>query len=126
MKILNFMGMPRPTILWQNCFNAVSDRTLKVLKSRGSHCTNPTDDLGYILGVHVKEMTHRRSHRLDVGVIELHPDFAVKNLEQWAVPILDNLVTGGKSLVDEGAQVLTDCFASVPISHAQVAHRILG
>ena len=64
--------------------------------------------------------------RLNFGLIELHSNFAVKNFEQWAVPVLDDVVMGGKALVDEGAQVLTDCFASVPISHAQVAHCFLG
>jgi hypothetical protein len=86
-----------------------------MLKSRGPHCTNPTDDLGRILGVHVKEMAHRRPHRLFAGIIERHPNFAVKNFECWAVPILDDVVMGGKARVNEGAQVFTDCFAPVPI-----------
>jgi hypothetical protein len=99
--------------------------TLSMLKSRGPHCTNPTDDLGRILGVHVKEMAHRRPQRLFAGLIERHPNFAVKNFECWAVPILDDVVMGGKARVNEGAQVFADYFAPVPICHAQVAHRIL-
>jgi hypothetical protein len=71
-------------------------------------------------------MAHRRCHRLFAGVIERHPNFAMKNFERWAVPILDDVVMGGKAGVNEGAQVLTDSFAPVPICHAQVAYRILG
>src|SRR5215469_264113 len=47
--------------------------TLSMLKSRGPHCTNPTDDLGRILGVHVKEMAHRRAHRLFAGSLNVIP-----------------------------------------------------
>jgi hypothetical protein len=50
-------------------------------------------------------MAHRRSHRLGIGVVELHPYFAVKNFEHRAVPVLDDVVMGGKALVDKGAQV---------------------
>src|SRR5262249_33022513 len=105
---------------------ATAPITLSMLKSRGPHCTNPTDKLGRILGVHVKEMAHRRPHRFFAWVVERHPNFAVKNFECWAVPILDDIMMGGKARVNEGAQVFTDCFAPVPICHAQVAHRILG
>jgi hypothetical protein len=50
----------------------------------------------------------------------------VKNFERWAISVLNDVVMGGKTRIDEGPQVFTDGFASVPICHAQVAHCILG
>jgi hypothetical protein len=98
----------------------------RVLERCGPHCSDPATDLGGVFRVHLEEMTHRRPHRLDAGVIELHPNFAVKNFERWAVPVLDHIVVRGKALVDKRPQVLTDRFASMPISHAEVAHSILS
>src|ERR1700722_9532942 len=97
-----------------------------LLKPRGPHRANPSDDLARIFWVHVKEMAHRRSHKFHVGLVEFHPNFAVKNFKHRALPILNDIVMGGKARVDEGAQVLADRLASVPISHPQVADSVLG
>ena len=56
------------------------------LKPCGTHRANPAAHLGGIFRVHVEKMTHSGPHRLNAGVIELHPYFAVKNFERWAVP----------------------------------------
>ena len=71
-------------------------------------------------------MTHRWPHRLDVGGIKLHPNLAVENFESWAVPVLDDVMMCGKTFIYKGAQIFPDHLASMPISDAQVAHRILG
>ena len=60
-------------------------------------------------------MAHRRPHRLFAGIVERHPNFAVKNFECWAVPILDDVVMGGKARVNEAA----------PICHAQLSNRMV-
>jgi NADPH:quinone reductase len=43
-----------------------------------------------------------------------------------AVPVLDDIVQRRKAGVDEGAQVLANLLASMPIGHAKVSRRVLG
>jgi hypothetical protein len=70
-------------------------------------------------------MGHRRPYGRHAAVIECHPDLAMEDLQQRAVPVLDDVVMRGKTLVDKVAQVLTDRLASVPVGNAEIAHGVV-
>jgi hypothetical protein len=95
------------------------------LKSSRTDRADPALDLSRILFVHIKEMRHRRSHRLDARIIEFHVNLAMKDLQQGAIPILHDVVMRGKALVDELPQVISDRLASVPVGNTEVTNCIL-
>src|ERR1700722_10265059 len=95
------------------------------LKSGRTYRADPVLDLGWRLFVHVKEMRHGRSHRLNVRIIECHADFAMKDLQQGAVPKLHDIVMRGQALVDELPQVFSDRLTSMPVGNTEITYGIV-
>lgn len=95
------------------------------LKRHRAHRPNPTADFAGIGLVHVKEVGHHRPYDSLAAVVRRHGDNASEDLDRPAVPIFGHLVKGGETRVDEGPEVLTDHFASVPFRDAKTARGIL-
>jgi hypothetical protein len=68
---------------------------------------------------------HHRSYDSLAAVVWRHGDNASENLDRPAVPIFGHVVKGGETRIDEGPEVLTDHFASVPFRDAKPARGIL-
>ena len=92
----------------------------------GTDRPNPVSHLGGILFVHVKEMGHDRFHNWLAAVIRLHGDNAAEDLEQTAIPVFEDVVMGRETRIDEGAQILADGLASMPISNTKVTDSVFG
>src|ERR1700676_3460103 len=91
-----------------------------------SHRSNPMTNLGGIFLVHVEEVRHHRFDDRLAAIIRLHGDDAAEDLKLPAVPVFEDVVMGCETRIDEGAQILADGLASVPISNAEVTDGILG
>jgi len=95
------------------------------LKSGRAYRADPVLDLSRCFFVHIKEMRHCWSHRLDARIVEFHRNLAMKDLQQRAVPILHDIVMRGKALIDKLPEVISDRLASVPVGNAEIAYGIL-
>jgi hypothetical protein len=91
-----------------------------------SHRSDPVTNFGGILLVHVEEVRHHRFHDRLTAVIRLHGDDAAEDLEPAAVPVFEDVVMGCETRIDEGAQVLADGLASMPIGNTEVTDGIFG
>jgi integrase len=99
---------------------------LGILELNRSNRTDPDSNLRRILLIHVEEVRH---HRFDDGlalVIRRHSNRPPEYLEQSTVPVLDNVVQGGKSRINECAQVLANWFAALPFRDAELARCVFG
>src|SRR5271156_2954393 len=71
-------------------------------------------------------MGHHRFHNRLAVVIRLHGDDAAEDLERTAIPIFEDVVMRRETRIDEGAQILADGLASMPISNTEVTDGVLG
>ena len=81
--------------------------------------------LRWILLIHVKEVSHCGPNRLLGRIIGFHGHKAPKHLERTTVPVFHDLVVRCKSLVDEGAKILADRLASMPIADTEIGNGVL-
>jgi hypothetical protein len=59
-------------------------------------------------------------------IIRRHRNRTAEYLQRATVPVFDNIVQGGKTRIDEGAEILANLLASMPIRDAKVASRVFG
>ena len=64
--------------------------------------TKPPTDLAWIVLVHVEKVGHHRLHYRFALVIRGHRNRTAKYLQRATIPVLDNIVQGGKAGIDEG------------------------
>ena len=94
------------------------------LKRNRSYRSDPAANFGWVILVHVEEVSHGRFHNALAGVVWSHGHDSPKDLERPAIPILHHVMMRGKARVDEYFQVLPDRFASMPIGNAEIANCI--
>ena len=87
---------------------------------------DPAANLGVVGIVHVEEVRHHRLHRRLAAIIRRHRDDAAEHLERSAIQVLHNIVPRGEAGIDEGAQVLPDRLASVPVGDTEIADGVVG
>src|SRR3974377_1711148 len=92
----------------------------------GADRAEPPTHLAWVFLIHVEEMCHHRLHHWLGFVVRGHRNRTAEDLQRTPIPILDDIVQGGKSGIDEGTQIFANLFASVPSRNAQIASRVLG
>jgi hypothetical protein len=107
-----------------NCAAIPASLFVRALKRDRSYRSDPAANFGWVILVHVEEVSHRRFHSGLAGVVWSHGDDSPKDLEQPAIPILHHVMVRGKARVDECFQVLPDRFASMPFGNAKIANCI--
>jgi len=70
-------------------------------------------------------MCHDGFYRGFAAVVGLHRDDAAEDLDRSSVPVFGDVVVCCEPCVDEGAQVFTNRFASIPFGDTEAACRIL-
>src|ERR1700722_16608187 len=90
------------------------------------HGSNPVTNLGGILLVHVEEVRHHRFHDRLATVIRFHGNDAAEDLKRPTVPIFKDVMMRRETGIDEGAQILSDGLASMPVSNTEVTDSVLG
>src|SRR5260221_2040460 len=117
---------PGSTILHAACHRTASGLPIRVLELDGADRAEPPTDLAWVLVIHVEEVRHHRLYDRFVFVIRRHLNRTAKDLQRATVPVLDDIVQGGKARIDEGPEILANLLAPVPIRNAKIASRVFG
>jgi len=99
----------------------VEPSSLRALELSGPHGPEPLADFGWVLVIHVEEVSHHRFDDRLTLIVRRHVHDPSKHFERTAIPVLDNIVMCGESGVYESPETLADFFSPLPHGDAKVS-----